>query len=215
MQRHSPLRTSAGAILFASATALVSTSASAICSISVGTPTSTVTPKSGHRFEYDYTLSATTGSCINFYGTTNYTVNGFELPYFADAGITSILSPAGWTAHIVDTDTFGLGSGAETLVWTAASGYGLQPDADFTHRTPTLSGFGYTAGFASAYAPAGIQLQAFTEIVDPALPASPLALQAGLQPAQFPPLSSVPEPSALLAMLAGLGCLAIVRRRRG
>lgn len=217
MFRQSPLRHAAGTILFASALVLGSSNASASCAIGVAAPTSTVTPQGSGAFAYDYTVSGAAGSCVDFHGPANYVVDAFELPYFADAGITGIRSPAGWTATIVDADTFGLGNGAQTLLWTASAGYGIAPTADFSQPAATLSGFGYTAGFTAAYSPAGVQLAGFgqPDIVDPALPASPLALQAGLQPAQFPPLSSVPEPSAWLAMLAGVGCLAIVRRRRG
>jgi len=209
------LQTTAGAMLVATTLLLAATSASALCNISIQAPTSTVTPDGSGNYAYDYTLSGVGGSCVFFHGSDNYVTNTFEMPYFADAGITAIESPAGWTYAIVATDTFSLGSGAETLVWTADTGYGLQPDTG-TGTVPTQSGFGYAAGYGSAYSEAGVLLgtSPYPDFVDPALPGSPDALAAGLQLKAFPSASAVPEPSAALALLAGLGLLGFVRRRR-
>ena len=193
---------------------MAATSASALCGMSVPSPVSTVTPTGSGAYDYAYTLTGESGSCVDFYGAAPFTITAFELPYFADAGVTAILSPTGWTAHIDATDAFGLGGGAQTLVWTAGAGYGLAATDD-PAAAMTLSGFGYTAGFSSVYAPAGYQTSSpYLAIVDPALPGSPDALAAGLQPTPFPVASTVPEPSTRLALLAGLGLLAIVRRRR-
>lgn len=208
------IRTMAGAMLVASTLLTAATSASATCGISIQAPASTVTPEGGGDYAYGYTLTGASGSCVNFYGAANYTINSFEVPYFVDAGITGIVSPSGWTYAIAPTDTFGLG-GAETLVWTATAG-GLAPTADFGSAPATLSGFGYTAGYSSVYAPGGLLLGSspYVEVVDPALPGSPEALADNLKPTSFPVASAVPEPSAALALLAGLGVLGFARRRR-
>jgi hypothetical protein len=204
----------AATIVVAAVATLASTSASALCSISTPTPTSTVTPAAGTSYDYQYTVTGVSGSCVAFYGPERYVVDAFELPYFADAGVTAIQSPTGWTARVVADDTFNLGHGAETLVWTADASSGIQPGNNADVLAQTLAGFGYTANYSSAYAPGGIQIQSgnFT-IVDPALPASPAALEAGLQPTTFPTASSVPEPSIAFSMIAGLACLTLVRRR--
>jgi hypothetical protein len=216
MNNQKPFHRAAGTFLFAAAMVLGSSSATATCSIQTAAPASTVTPDSAGTYDYGYAVQAVTGSCVDIHGSASYVIDAFEVPYFTDAGITNIVAPSGWTAAVVDTDTFNLGSGAETLVWTAATGFGIQPDSVFASPSAPLAGFGYTALYGSAYAPAGLVLGSFQDldIVDPALPASPSALTAGLQLASFPSLSAVPEPSTLLAMLAGLGCLAVARRRR-
>lgn len=207
------LHNAAGAALLASAMMLAPTSASALCYIATPSPASTVTPAGPGTYTYDYTLSGASGSCVFFYGSANYAINAFEVPYFADAGITAITSPTGWSYAIEATDTFGLGSGAQTLVWTAGAGFGLQPDTGT--GAPTLSGFGYASAYDSVYAPAGVLTgtSPFLTIVDPALPGSPAALAAGLVPTPFPSASAVPEPSGLAVMLAGLGLVALARRR--
>ena len=215
MNRQKPFHRAAGTFLFATAMLLASSQASATCGMGVFSPASTVTPQASGTYDYAYTLTSEFGSCVSFHGAAPYVINSFEMPYFADAGVTAIESPAGWTAHIDSTDAFGLGGGAETLVWTASAGFGLAPVTDISDRL-SLSGFGYTADYASAYAPAGYLTGSSTllEPVDPALPASPEALAAGLVPTSFPSASAVPEPSVLLTMLAGLGFVAAARRRR-
>lgn len=201
------------AALLAAPLLTASMSASALCSVMTPSPASTVTAEATGSYAYDYTLSGAGGSCVFFYGSANYVIESFQVPYFADAGIRAIESPAGWTYAITDTDTFGLGSGAQTLVWTADAGYGVQPDTG--SGAPTLSGFGYTASYTSVYAPAGVLLgtSPYLDFVDPALPGSPDALAAGLVPTPFPAASPVPEPSTALALFAGLGLLAFARRR--
>ena len=215
MSLQKSLRRTASTAAFIVATMLASTSASATCFISTNSPASTVTAEGSGNYAYGYAVEGVSGSCVSFYGTAPYTINTFEVPYFADAGITAITSPSGWSYAVEATDTFGLGSGAETLVWTAAAGFGLLPGTD-AGPAPTLSGFGYTAGYDSVYSPAGVLMASsvYLDIVDPALPGSPDALAAGLVPTPFPSASAVPEPAALLTMLAGLGVVAAARRRR-
>ena len=214
MNLQQTLRRTVGASAIAAAMMLVSTNASALCFFSSQTPTSTVTAEGPGSYAYAYTVSGEQGSCPLFYGSAPYVVNAFEVPYFTDAGITDIHAPTGWSYSIDATDTFGLGSGAETLVWTAAAGYGVQPITS-TLPAGSLSGFGYTSSYGSVYAPGALVVGSFPlDIVDPALPGSPEALAAGLLPTSFPSASAVPEPSVLLTMLAGLGMVAIARRRR-
>ncbi len=183
--------------------------------MSIPTPSSTVTAAGSGSYDYAYTVSGWSGSCTSFYGAAAYVINSFQMPYFSDAGITAIQSPTGWSYAIEATDTFGLGSGAETLVWTASTGYGIDP-SDGTAPAGSLSGFGYKAGYSSVYSPAGelIGTDPYLITVDPALPGSPAALAAGLVPTTFPSASAVPEPSSALALLAGIGLLGFVRRRR-
>ncbi len=215
MNQSTLLRKAAGTILLASMMALASTDASALCFTAFPTIGSTVTG-SGNSYAYAYSVGATYGSCIAYYGSAPYVIEAFELPYFSDAGITDIQSPTGWSAAVVDVDAFGLGNGAQTLVWTAASGYEIQPfGGDWVDEgVPSLAGFGYTAGYNSAESPSGVQVPASQTlwVIDPALPASPSAIAAGLQAADFPPLSAAPEPSSALALLAGLAFLATRRR---
>ncbi len=218
MNQSTLLRKAAGTILLASMMALASTDASALCFVAYPTISSTVTPTGSGSYDYGYSVGAAHGSCVAYYGTAPYVLEAFELPYFADAGITAIQSPEGWSAAILDVDTFNLGNGAETLVWTASAGYGIQPvDSSYTgDGVPSLPGFGYTADYGSAESPSGVKVHSFQDpwIVDPALPASPTALAAGLLPASFPSLSAAPEPSSALALLAGLAFLATRRRAR-
>ena len=215
MNRQKPFHRAAGVFLFATAMLLASSQASATCGMRIPSPASTVTPQPSGTYDYAYTLTGEFGSCVNFFGPTNYVINAFEMPYFADAGVTAIQSPTGWTAHVDTTDAFGLGGGAETLVWTAAAGFGLAPATEMSGAL-SLSGFGYTADFTSAYATAGYLTGSSTLLlpVDPALPGSPEALADGLVLTSFPSASAVPEPSVPLTMLAGLGLVAAARRRR-
>jgi hypothetical protein len=209
------LARAAGATAIAGAAMLASTDASATCYFSVQSPASTVTAEGADGYAYAYTVTGAQGSCPLFYGPEPYAIGSFQLPYFSDAGITDIRSPAGWTYAIVDTDEFGLGSGAETLVWTATGGATIGA-ASSEGPAGSLSGFGYTASYSSVYSQAGVQTVsgAFPILVDPALPGSPDALAAGLVPTTFPSASVVPEPSTLLTMFAGLGLVMAARCRR-
>ena len=111
MNHKKPFHRAAGTFLFAAATVLGSSSASATCSIQTTAPASTVTPDSAGTYGYGYAVQAVTGSCVDIHGPASYVIDAFEVPYFTDAGVTDIVAPSGWTAAVVDTDTFNLGSG--------------------------------------------------------------------------------------------------------
>ena len=201
MNRQNSLHRVAGTVLFAAAMALGSTSASALCSIDVQDPVTTVTPGAAGTYGYAYAVAGVTGSCVGFGNAANFQIGSFDLPYLPSAGISAITSPTGWSAQVVNTDTFGLGNGAETLVWTAGAGYDIPAFVYDGNPAPLLSGFGYTALGGPVAGLGGVQVSNDEYLT-----------QLDVQFAGSP--SAVPEPSGLLAMLAGLGCVAALRRRR-
>jgi hypothetical protein len=142
----------------------------------------------------------------------------YQLPYFSDAGVTAINAPAGWAWQIDPTDAFGLGNGAQTLRWYATSvAYGIAgSSSEFFNGVPgdTLGGFSFVGAFAPVKAPfiAGFVEPAFQQQGDPALPGSPDALASGLT--TFLPVAGVPESEIYAMMLAGLGLLGFMARRR-
>jgi hypothetical protein len=145
----------------------------------------------------------------------------YKLPYFSDANITSILDPSGWTHATVNQDSFSLGNGAQTLVWTVAPGssgiagagvnfvdYPLVPG-------DTLGGFSYVATYAPVKGPYAAGFAAGYLIAgDPAIPGSPFARSAGLTIDMGYQVAAVPEPETYALMLAGLGLLGVAARRR-
>jgi hypothetical protein len=145
----------------------------------------------------------------------------FDLPYFADAGLSAIHAPVGWTWKVDSADSFGLGNGAQTLVWTAtAISFGIAgTTSDFFQGFPvppgdTLSGFSFVAPFAPVKAPYAVKFEGMgTMSGDPALPGSPAAIAAGLTVAL--PVSTVPEPAGLALLSAGLLLLIGRARWRG
>ncbi|HFD12093.1 MAG TPA: hypothetical protein ENJ32_06465 [Crenotrichaceae bacterium] len=119
----------------------------------------------------------------------------FYLPYFSDAGISNISSPAGWTSMIESSnDRFNLGNGAGVIHWHALSGHELGLDS-------TLSGFIYTSTLTgSVKAPFSLDyIGAGPWDGDPPIPASPSAIAAGL-----PKISAVPIPAAVWLFLTGI-----------
>lgn len=166
----------------------------------------------GNTWSYSYRLNNQTtclGNCNDtFAGKPIATFAGaireFSLPYFSDAGITALLSPANWSATILAENRFGL-LGSQTLVWTALT------DTAGIALGANLAGFGYRASFAAGKGPfetiLGIGGAAGTFHGDPAIPRSPNAILAGI-----PPLGVLPEPGS--STLAALGLVMLLMARR-
>jgi hypothetical protein len=179
-------------VLFSAFVALLPINkAHALCAIG-DLVTSTVTP-SGGSFNYAFVVSnPNCGSAP---------LNGFFLPYFSDAGISSIAAPAGWSVTIdTATDLFGLGAG--TMNFVPANPLTLAPQT-------SVSGFSFLSSFGSVKGPyattltfAGVQ---YTNFGDPLIPGSPNTLKA---------LGAVPEPSATVLLAIGLSILGFAFQRR-
>ena len=129
-------------------------------------------------------------------------MNDFYLPYFADAGISGIRVPTGWTYSIQSANNvFGLAkAGAIEFVATPSVGYYGSDQ------------FSYTANYASGIE--GPYLMDLTSAAgapyqisgDPLIPASPDALAALSSP--------VPEPSTTAVIAIALIVLAMAVRKR-
>ena len=219
MYRHSAKTFTVAAFLLSAG----ATHASCILGYGVADPAQTVTDLVGGGFSYQYAVQgAKQVSCI-----VPTSVMEFSLPYFTDAGITSIVAPAGWSYAIDPTDFFKLGAGAETLTWTAVAGHGIAPSVIVSsvwdpvtqtivyQYSPSvvLAGFGYKAQFAPVKGPYNVVLNGFNFTGDPAIPGSPAAMAAGLTTA-LPFVSSVPEPGTTALLAVGLLALSLIRRTR-
>ena len=145
----------------------------------------------------------------------------YSLPYFSDANVTSILNPSGWTHTTVNLDNFNLGNGAQTMVWTIAPGSSgiagaAVPWINFpTVAGATLGGFSYVASYAPVKGPYAVGFgDGYLLTGDPAIPGSPAALNAGLTQHLSYQVTTVPEPETYALMLAGLGLLGSMARRK-
>jgi hypothetical protein len=142
---------------------------------------------------YNYEIQTTCiGSCEDTIGgipvSTLFKTKDFYVPYFADAGISSIGSPAGWSSVIEGSnDLFDLGNDTGVIHWEASSGNELALD-------DSLSGFIYSSSIAgSVKAPYRvIWSNGDSRDGDSPIPASPLAIAAGLAP-----ISTVPAPATV------------------
>jgi len=185
----------------------------------------TVTQISPTSWKYEFTIS-NLDVWGDPYSVDQFTIVGFNLPYFSDAGITDIHTPDNvyWAWSIIDDDSFGLGHGAKTLHW--GSGGSIHPGGSFpdyyfggdgsnTISFPgqTLGGFSFVANFSPVSAPVIWDMYGGgTLIGDPALPGSPDAIASGLSDPL--PVVSIPEPDTYAMLLAGLGLLVFTIRSR-
>ncbi len=158
---------------------------------------------------YNYEIQTIcSGFCIDTIGgepiPTLFKTKDFYVPYFSDAGISSISSPAGWSSVIEGAnDLFDLGGGAGVIHWEASVGNELALD-------DSLSGFIYSSSIASSVkAPFRvIWSNGSSRDGDPPIPASPLALAAGLP-------AIVPVPAAVwLFGSAMFGLLGVSRGKQ-
>lgn len=203
------------AVIIALASAFASPSASAWVAARADVTVIDTNQFSNAVWNYNYKVvndSYCWGSCSDTImgqpiGTAFLAMREFSVPFFDDAGITDIVSPFGWTHAIVDTDTFELGFGARTLTWSAGD------VANYIATGSQLGGFSYNTAYAPGKGPfQAILAEGSSMIGDPAVPLSPNAIAAGLQPLDTG--TSVPEPQSLLLMLAGLGLLGATRVAR-
>ena len=169
-----------------------------------------VTALPADQWAYAYTVTNATicfGNCGDTIGGKSIigyvlAVREFALPYFDDAGITSIQSPNNWSASVVNTDSFALGHGAKTLVWTA-----LTDASGIPALGASMGGFGYIASFDAGKGPFSAILGNQSSVLgDPAIPRSPNAIAAGI--------SAVPEPQTYALLLAGLASVLVAVRVR-
>jgi hypothetical protein len=169
-----------------------------------------VTPTGLGSSQYSYKVSLSPSIGCASAGRIGPAISRFAVPYFTDAGITSIDSPTGWNYTIADVDTFGLGFGAKTLQWAVDT---MAPSAVYISLGGSLSGFEYTANYGPAKGPFLVSGGGNTVIGDPAIPGSPNALAAGLEPLE---ITAVPEPSggAFLYSLLVAGVIVRFRRNR-
>jgi len=201
------------------AVAMPAQATTVVAEYAVPVVTDTVSPINASSWQYSFTITN-----MGWWRSSNpeysdsVRIVDYQLPYFSDAGITSINAPTGWSWRIDSHDVFNLGNGAQTLEWYATSvSYGIAGSTSvfFQGNTAgdTLGGFSYVAAFAPVKAPFNATFQApFVVSGDPALPGSPDALAAGLTNPL--PVTGVPEPETYAMLLAGLGLLGGVGRRR-
>mgnify|MGYP001160582355 CR=1 FL=1 len=168
--------------------------------------------QSGLRWDYGYSVT-NTSTCLGNCGDTIQGVPvtdlmrlvSFVVPYFDDYMLGSITAPAGWSYTLNPADLFGFGAQAHALEWSANT------LADGIDMGNTLSGFGFSADYSAGYGPFQGGLGMGTPFFgDPAIPASPMAQAAGIQPFQ----STVPEPTSIaLILLGGLACVSVMSRK--
>jgi hypothetical protein len=123
------------------------------------------------------------------------------MPYFSDAQITAVMTPADWTFEVGTTDLFGLGVNAGFMRWTYVGqpGSGSFGMLGFTSNwRPGLSTYRLTMSDQSSY-------DNFGDI-----PLSPLAIGAGISA----DVGAVPEPTMNAMMIIGVAVVSVVVRRR-
>lgn len=129
-----------------------------------------------------------------------------DIPYFSDDQLQDITSPAGWQASINPQNLFGYpDSGA--LQWTDSNLSGLASQiAEASNGLVTISGFGFLSPYSPVEAPMLVISSLGSQTIDPLIPGSPGALNAGLSP--------TPLPASVWLLAGGLVLLAWVLRRK-
>ncbi len=147
------------------------------------------------------------------------------IPYFSDAGITNITCPAtckngseesGWYWHIDTGSSISYPFGGQGYPgWAALSwDWYADDDAPGVALGQSLPGFGFSASYAPVKGPFLLRFALGSDVLgDPAIPGSPLAQAAGYA-TPFEVTGVVPEASTYAMMLAGLGLLGFMARRR-
>ncbi len=192
-------------ILFLTATALFSIN-TAYAAFTI--PNVTVEDINSSASIYNYEVTSKCFRCGGTVGgvlvTDLYKTEDFYVPYFSDAGITSIGSPTNWSYSIeTSNDLFELGAGAGVIHWKALG------ENNGINTTGSLDGFSYSSIIeGSVKAPFRTLFANGSSINgDPAIPASPSAIAAGLTP-----IATVPAPAA--TWLFGSGLLNILGFRK-
>ena len=130
------------------------------------------------------------------------------VPYFADAVFTNITDPASWTHSVINVSPFhdsltkAYPSVTQELVWST-QGAPIMPGQ-------SLSGFGFTAAYGPVKGPYMLAGTGYPQVIDPPIPGSPNTIAAGFTQS----LAPIPEPETYALMLAGLGLLGFMARRR-
>jgi len=197
-----------------------------------------VTALGSGRWQFGYTVDNLTlcvvADCTFADGDTFLTA--FDLPFFGDAAITSILDPTGWQ-HAIETvgaadpfDGFGGGTGWDgTAAWQdptdpnfpgAASPFTTVSQVLHWFAIPgfggagtvgigpesALAGFGYEAGFAGTKAP-------HQTVFQNNVGGLPISVSGDPQIPYSPSVAAVPEPASM--GLLGVGTSALLAFRMG
>lgn len=178
----------------------------------------TITAVPDGTWQYQYQLFNDSTSTVGFWprGVT-VNIDTWNLPWFTLGGILpgSILSPSGWSYSIETIGVANLATNWNGMAfWPAAPfdtvtqvlhWYDIAGTAPITYSS-SLTGFGYDALYAPTYAPYqavytiynGVSLSTLASNADPAYPNSPYVFGA-----------TVPEPSIMTLLFAGLGSLTL------
>ena len=184
------------------ATTLALASASSHALIAWAEPSANIVDSvtgSASSWNYSYTVTNTTDCYLTCDAGTWYgeltSISQFALPFFTDSG---------WSSQVAANDLFNLGNGTKTIIWTADS------TSTSILVGNTLSGFGYQANYSAGKGPYQItQVRGAIALGDPAIPLSPLAQTAGIQP-----MTMVDEPASSAMLIAGLGLMGVIVKRR-